>query len=649
MTPAWRQTAMGVIAVGMMAILLLRMWYLQVTDVEDSLQVAASQQLKTVPIEAPRGDIFDRDGRSLMAGTTATLRVVVDRQLVTVDDEDEFLIPNLSALLGIPGSQLRAEFDEHGSGTRFPVGDEITEGLGLFILENIEQFPGVAVEPVPVRVYPLGEVAAHVVGYVGAPDQADIDDGAQPSARIGKFGIEREYERFLQGEPGAITYRVNARGQILGVVDEQPPRPGGNVITTLDLTLQSVVESSLMGGIQLARQEAEDAIRAAAVVMDPNDGSILAMASVPAFDPTLFSTGRITLDDWQAMGEVQNNFAIQGRYPPGSSFKTIVYALAMEYPITPLIEEQHEGIVAATGNPTAYFCDGQLIFPATPTLNDWLPGGHGMVEIASSLHQSCNLYYWSIALKIWENRAEWGEALLQDWARDLGFGAVTGIDLPYEAAGIVPDRDWFSEHQQRDTGLVRQEGDWAAGDVMNIATGQGALVVTPLQMAVAYSALVNGGTVWRPRVVDTVRDMNNELVFSKVPHVERTIPMADSTVAALKRDLNGVVNSLHGTARRAFEGFCDAGVPDSECAALQEVGGKTGTAEIRQAVEDEPDIDTAWFVGAAPLSNPQYVVAVVIDQGGSGGLVAAPVARRIMQYLMGETPDPLRRGDDTER
>jgi penicillin-binding protein 2 len=652
-TSTWRQATLGAAMAVMLGVLLLRMWYLQVTDVEGSLQVAAAQQLRTVTIEAPRGDIFDRDGRALMAGTTASLRIIIDRQLVSVEDEEALLIPNVSALLGIPASELRAEFEERGSGSRFVVGDEISQATALFVLENIEQFPGVAVETVPVRVYPLGETAAHVIGYIGAPGEDDLAGGIiTPNDRVGKFGLEGRWDRYIRGTPGAITYRVNARGQILGVVDERPPRPGGSIITTIDLELQRLVEATLMQAIQLSRQEGEPVMRASAVVMDATDGSILAMASLPAFDPILFAEGRISVDVWAAMAEkhVLNNFAIQGFYPPGSSFKPFVYALALENEISPVIKEEHREIVERANDPFAFYSDGRLEFEATPTLHDWKPGGHGLVGISESLRQSVNTYYWSVAMAIWENSTVWGEDLLQRFAREFGFGQPTGIDLPFESPGLVPDRAWFQAHQQGNTGVVRPEGGWSAGDVMNIATGQGALIVTPLQMTVAYAALVNGGTVWEPRVMQTIRDTNNEILFTNLPNAKNRVSISQATVERLKQDLNGVVNSPTGTARRAFERFCATGVPDSECAALQEVGGKTGTAEIRQAIdEDDQDIDTAWFVGVAPLSNPRYVVTVVVDQGGSGGLVAAPAARRILQYLLGETPDPLRRGDDTER
>ncbi len=648
----WRLVALGALIASMFGVLVLRLWFLQVTDVEASLDVASAQQIRVVKIEAPRGDIFDNRGKELLAGTVATLRVVVDRKLVA-EDEEEFLIQNLSALLAIPVSEVRREFEERGPGARFPLGDKIGQSIGISVLENIEDFPGVTIEPVPFRIYPLVETAAHIVGYVGSPNDEDLE---RPEIgindQVGKFGIEASYDRLLRGTPGQITYRVNAKGQILGVLEERPPQPGGSVITTIDLELQRFVEDTLVSGVLLARQEeAQSIFRGAAVVLDVTDGSVIAMASVPAFDPSIFSDGRLSQDEWEALAEkaVFNNFAIQGLFPPASSFKVIVNALARQEKISPVLEDEYEDVVDQEADPTAFFSDGELRFPNTPPLRDWKVGGHGLVDLSESLAQSVNSYYWSIALRIWRQRdVDWPENLLQDFARRLGFGDRTGIDLPFEQPGLVPDREWFQFNQQNETGLVRPEGGWSGGDLMNIATGQGALTVTPIQMAVAYAALVNGGTVWEPRVVDSVRDSENNLLFTNVPSAADKIDFRPGVVEGLKADLNRVVNSLTGTASKAFEGFCDD-EPDDECAALQEVGGKTGTAEIRQATDDVTAIDTAWFVGTAPLSDPKWVVAVVIDQGGSGGKVAAPTARRILQLLMGENPDPVRAGAESER
>jgi len=647
----WRLAAVGGFLATLFGILILRMWFLQVATIDQSLVVAENQQIKVVTIEAPRGDIFGAGGREIMAGTTAELRVVVDRALVP-DERLEPLIQNLSALLGMPVSEVRQVFDDNGPGTRFAIGDAISASTGVFVLESIEDFPGVVVEPRPVRVYPLGTTAAHIVGYIGAPGPEDLDRvDITPRDKVGKFGVERTYDRLLRGTPGTITYRVNATGEILGIVEEVPPKPGGSVITTIDLELQRFVERSLESAFRLAKTGGAPVRRASAVVLDPNTGSVLAMANFESFDPSVFADGSISQEEWEALEEkaVLNNFTIQGLYPPGSSFKLIPYSLALEENIFPSLEDEEDVSRVDSRDPTSFFCDGQLLFPNTPPLNDWLADGHGAITISSSLQQSCNLYYWSIALEIWNRRGvDWEEDLLQEWARTLGFGSRTGVDLPFEQEGLVPDREWFQYHQQNNTGLVRREGGWAGGDVMNIATGQGALVVTPIQMANAYAALLNGGTLWQPRVVATVVDSENKVIFTNLPSANASIPLDPSTVLRLRNDLNGVVNSPLGTARVAFQGFCDD-EPDAECAALQEVGGKTGTAEIFQAsAEEDQEIDTAWFVGGAPLSDPQWVVAVVVDQGGSGGAIAAPTARRILQYLMGEAPDPIITGQTAE-
>jgi penicillin-binding protein 2 len=637
----WRLVAVVAVFIALFAVLVLRLWYLQVSTLASALEVAEQQQLRVVTIEAPRGDIYDRTGRELLAGTVASRRLVVDRALLPEEREEE-LIANLAALLGKPATEIRAQFEEEGVGARFAVGDEVPEVTAVFVLEHTEDFPGVVVESVPVRIYPQGETAAHVVGYIGAPADEDL---RRPEItvrdRVGRFGVEKEYDRLLRGTPGATTYRVNASGEILAIVEEVPPAAGGSVITTIDLDLQRLVEQARFDGLSLSRRDGKDQVRASAVVLDPRDGSVLAMASVPAYDPGLFSDGRITDEEWAEVSEAfaLNNFAIQGLYPPASAFKVVAYTLALEKGIYPTVEQDQYAHLLDPNDPTSFYADGDLQFPNTPLLRDWKV--HGLVNIHTSLQVSSDNYYWGIALEIW-NRAglDWDENLLQDWARELGFGEPTGIDLPFEQSGIVPDRDWFQYNQLNQTGLVRLEGPWSGGDLMNMAIGQGAMVCTPLQLANAYAALVNGGRLWEPRVVSEIVDSEGNTLFVNVPSVNRVIEISPTTVASLLTDLHGVVASERGTAYSAFLGFGDS---------LDQVGGKTGTAEIRVAqTEDEQDVDTAWFVGVAPLADPQYVVAVVIEEGGSGGKIAAPTARAILQYLMGEEVDAIRSGAETD-
>jgi len=647
----WRLTILGAAFLGLFAILVLRLWYLQVSSIDESLDTAEAQQLSTVTIEAPRGDIYDRNG-TLMAGTEAALRIVIDRKLVPEDRMEE-LIQNLAALLDTPASEIRRTFEHRGAGARFTLGGEVSERTAMFAWEHIEKFPGLAIEPQPIRIYPLREQAAHLLGYIGAPGEADLlrPDGVSPRDRVGKFGIEGSYDRLLRGTPGIITYRVNARGQILGIVEERTPVPGGSVVSTIDLQMQTVLESALIEGMSLSRERGDDPVRASGVILDPSNGAVLAMASLPSYDPTLFSDGTITQAEWETLSEsaALNNFAIQGNYPPASAFKVVPYTLALRQGnIYPTIEaEEHEGR-QDPDDPTSFFCDGDLKFANTPLLTDWTR--HGEVDIHSSLRVSCDNYYWGIALKIWNGAGdEWTENLLQDWARELGFGAQTGVDLPFEQPGLVPDREWFVYHQVNKTGLVREEGGWAGGDLMNLTIGQ-AMTATPLQVAAAYATLVNGGTFYAPRVVDRVTGVDGEVIFSNLPNAVRTVEIAPIIVETLKEDLNGVVAGPRGTARATFREFCGSDVRAVNCESLQQVGGKTGTAEIRVALtDDEEDIDTAWFVGVAPLDDPRFVVAIVIEEGGSGGGVAAPTARAVLQFLMGETVTPIRSiGEETE-
>ena len=710
MSRTWRLVAVGAVFAALFAVLALRLWYLQVSTVASALEVAEQQQLRVVTIEAPRGDIYDRSGQELLAATLASRRIVVDRALVPEEREEE-LVNNLSALLGVPAQDIWALFEEEGSGARFAVGDEVSESTAVFAVEHVEDFPGVVVEPVPVRIYPQGETAAHVVGYIGAPADEDL---LRPEItardRVGRFGIEKEYDRLLRGTPGKTTYRVNASGEILAIVEEVPPQAGGTVITTIDLGLQRFVEQALRDGMSLARLDGKSPARASAVVMDPRSGAVLAMASVPAYDPGMFSDGRITDEEWAALSETAalNNFVIQGLYPPASAFKVVAYTLALEKDIYPTVEQDRYAALLDPNDPTSFYADGDLQFPNTPLLQDWKV--HGLVNIHTSLQVSSDNYYWGIALEIW-NRAglDWDENLLQDWARTLGFGEATGIDLPFEQVGIVPDREWFQYNQLNQTGLVRSEGPWSGGDLMNTAIGQGAMVCTPLQLANAYAALANGGILWTPRVVSSIVDSQGTAIVVNVPRVLRAFDISAATVASLRSDLHGVVAAQNGTAYSAFVGFGDS---------LDRVGGKTGTAQIRLAsrrlvvdrdllpaerqgelvsrlaellevspaeirerfdtedarfavandisettasfveqdswefpglvIEDVPEVDTAWFVGVAPLDDPQFVVAVLIDGGGSGGKIAAPTARAILQYLMGEDVDTIRSGEDTD-
>ncbi len=654
MRPGYRILALGALFVALFSVLTLRLWYLQVTEAASLDQQAENQRVRLVTSPAPRGEIVDRDGVRL-AGSRVSLSVVVDRELINEDAEDD-VIQRLAGLLDMSAIEVRARFNEARAGSLGSISNDVDAGDALYLVDHSEDFPGIRVEAVAVRTYPEGELGAHVIGYIGRPSDQDLETpGVEGADLVGKFGVERSYDVWLRGTPGTTKYRVNAQSEILSIVGEEPPRAGGTVQTTTDSELQRALEQALAEGLALARSSQEPwpgactsesppeqcAIRASGVVIDPRDGSIIAMASVPSFDPSIF-VGGLTQDEWsvlQSQGAL-NNFAIQGNYAPASTFKVVAYSLALEESIYPQAEED---AVPLQNHTDDYFCSGRLEFQfqddSQQVFHDWTSAGHGNVDLHEALAASCDLYFWELALRVWRGRGdEFDEAALQHWAEQLGFGSATGIDLPFEQVGLVPDRDWFETTQRETPGRVRAEGTWSGGDVMNLIIGQGALTSTPLQLANAYAALVNGGTLWQPRVVSRVINADGETIFENPAKPLRKLDLNAATVTLLRRDLSLAVNSRSGTARSAFA--------DSRVRSL--IGGKTGTAEVIKGDSNTEDVDTAWFVGVAPIDDPEFVVAIVVERGGSGGRIAAPTARKVLEKALGLEPGPLVAGEDAD-
>jgi cell division protein FtsI/penicillin-binding protein 2 len=482
------------------------------------------------------------------------------------------------------------------------------------------------------------------------------------------------------------TMRLDAvlqdRSQRIALVDIDGERfeveEGDSFATTLRVI--AITEDSIV----VSHSDKWCPVRAVGVVEDPNDGSIIAMASYPSFDPTSFVSG-LTQSEWESLGTINafTNFAIQGQYEPASTFKAVSYVLALEEGIYPLdrpvgdrilgdentgttlpdAENGEEGTEAEPAPPVQpdrvlepltsdtdlYNCTGSLRFEfndgSSQVYRDWKRNGHGPLDLHGALQASCDLYFWEISLRIWNERTDEAginnEDLWQEWARSFGFGTETGVDLPFEKPGLIPDRQWFRDEQRKDTGRVRPTGPWVGGDLMNAVVGQGAVLVTPLQLANGFSAMLNGGTLWTPRVVAEMVDQEGNVVDENPKSIIQTIDMDPATVSALRRDFQQVVNGPIGTARSAFVSFGPS---------VSTVGGKTGTAEIIKALEDVQEVDTAWFIGVTPVLSPDYVVTVVVERGGSGGRVAAPVARQVLQYIVnGEgAVTSLEAGADTD-
>jgi penicillin-binding protein 2 len=647
----WRLGTVGLIFIVMFAVLTLQLWQVQVVAGEKYVQEAQNSQVKFVATPAARGEIVDRAGRQL-AGTQAVRAAVVNGALIP-EESVPHLVSLLAAFTGMDASTVEEIVtDARNRADRVVLKSDLSLQDAVYLAEHGDDFVGVSVVDIPQRIYPFGNLASGVIGYIGRPSQADLDAGAKYTDILGKAGLEKQYDDQLQGTEGAIKYQVDAHGNVLAVLGEEFPQAGNKVITELDVDLQKVLEQALTGGLELARTEynpdgcdpgsAEDGtedkgcpVRAVGVVLDVNTGAVRAMASVPNFDPGLF----VNFDqaEYDALPDgALTNFAVQGQYAPASTFKALTYVMAMEEGIAP------EG---ATSVEDPILCAGQLNAEALGEgslkfFQNWTRRDDGMQDIHRAFRRSCNTYFWEIALSLWNQYKETAkENLLQDWARAAGFDKKTGIDLPFEKSGIIPDRAlferWAADGDPRlDASRLQFASPWFGGDLFQAAVGQGSVLATPIQMAMAYGALVNGGTVYQPRVVSEIQTEDGHIVQTFEPVVANVLTdLSASTVRSLRNDMQQVVNNPEGTAHTAFLDFG---------ANVTEVGGKTGTAEIIKAQTDDngnvvqDSVTTALFVGVAPIDDPEYVVMVVVERGGSGGRIAAATAKPVLQYLLGE-------------
>ncbi len=663
MKSGWRLAAVGFGFLAMFAVLTLQLWQVQVVATEDFVAQAEQSQVDTVLTPAPRGQIVDRNGVKL-AGTTTALSAVVDGALVPEDAVDD-LVPLLAAFAGLPSEEVAQTVeDARERGDRRVLVREMDREDAVFLAEHSEDFVGVSVVPVPQRTYPHEHLASGVLGYIGRPNQSDIEAGARYTDILGRAGLEKQYDQYLQGTEGVIKFQVDAYGNVLDVLGEDFPGPGHKLVTELDIELQEVLENALNDGLELARLEynedgcdpgseeegTEDKgcpVRAVGVVLEAKTGAILAMASVPNFDPGLFV--KFNQDEFDALPEgALTNFAIQGQYAPASTFKAVTYVMAMEEGISP------EGVNSVEDE---ILCSGQLAAAAleegsTKVFRNWTRADDGQQDIHTALMRSCNTYFWELTLSLWNQfKGTSEENLLQDWARRIGFDEETGIDLPFEKSGIIPDRDlfvrWAEDGDLRlDQGRLEFESPWFGGDLFQAAVGQGSVLSTPVQLATGYAALVNGGTVWQPRVVAEIRTEDGALIEAMPPNILNRVPeLSSSTVRALRNDLQQVVNNPRGT---AYSAFADFG-PEKAL-----VGGKTGTAEIiRQQTDDDGNVTqeavtSALFVGVAPIDDPDYVMVVIVERGGSGGRIAAPTAKPVLQYLLNQPMTDVIPGDKAD-
>jgi penicillin-binding protein 2 len=626
-SPRLRLSILGIVVLSLFAALFARLWYLQVM-VSDEFQVAAEvNRVREVPTQAPRGRILDRNG-TVLVDNRVSIQVTVDRaqyRELSADRRREVLellafeLTRASVPTTVEDLEARIADRRYSPYVPVPVAANVSEDLKIWIDENASRLPSVTAERIPVRSYPYGHLAAHVLGYVGKINPEEFEakaDSAKPytlNDDIGKAGVERLYEDELRGRPGVRRIEVDAEGTPVRVIDDVAPVPGNDVVLSVDVDVQAVAERVLAEGLDRA-----GAPVGSTVVVDPRDGAVVAMASYPAFNPANFIDG-ISTSEWAYLNDPANryplnNWAIQGQYAPGSTFKPFVGYAGL---VRGLVTEQSPFV--DSGAYTVPNCRG-----ARCTFRNAGGRSYGTIDLRRAMAVSSNAYFAEIGARFWFDRSAYGtESGLQDAIAAFGFGERHGIDLPSEQRGRIPSpqqrREFCEQVECLDSG-------WYTGDNVNMALGQGDVLLTPLQIANGYATLANGGTRFEPRVAMRVLSgETGEEVRSIEPVRATTVEMPPEVRNPLVEGMVGVTASEGGTAYGSFLGFPNDTWP---------VAGKTGTSQVRGRK------DFALFAAFAPLHDPQYAISVVMEEAGFGGAHAAPVARRILDVLSGNVPLP---------
>lgn len=588
---ALRVAVVGGVAVALFVVLAFRLWDLQVLSGAEYLAEAKNNRTREFKVIAPRGDILDRDGNVLVDNRTSLALQLNTQKLPDDPAEERQELRRLGGLANMSLRKIRrtiAEGEEVAAGAPVTLRKDVGYDLVYYLEENQDRFPGVSVQRVFVRAYPDSTRAAHVVGSVGEVNEEELQEATyrdlEPGDEVGKEGVEYSYDRYLRGEPGLTRIQVNALGQPTpgGQLVSEPPTPGDNLKLTIDPDVQAAGESAL----------ASFGLPGAFVTMDVRDGQILGMGSSPTFDPTVLTEQMTQAQVDQLyrdpVAAPLTNRAIQSVYPTGSTFKIITALAGLEAGQITLSEPIFDGGSITIGGQEFQNAGGEA---------------YGPVEMVRALQVSSDVYFYTLGLRMWETNQ------LQSWATKLGIGKETGLDLPGESEGLVPSREW------RDQLYAEGNTDrpWSAGDNIQLAIGQGDLQTNPLQMAIAYAALANDGTIVTPHVGMEVEDAAGRVLKEFDPKPRGKIKIDPAHRAAILEGLHQAAQVPGGTSYGVFGGF------------PVDVAGKTGT------VEREGQGDQSWYAVVAPYPDPRIVTIVTVEQGGFGAEAAAPAALRILE------------------
>ena len=661
----------GIVVFSLFAAMFVRVSFLQIVDAERYTQVSEANRVRVIAEEAPRGRILDTTGQVLVDNRSSRVVTIERDELDSLDAATrQGLLARLATELtafGVPTKVARLERrvvdPQYNPLQPIPVAIDVSPEFEVFLAERGEEFPGVAVRRETVRDYPFGATAAHLVGYVGrisaeefavateasaaAAEAADageplpeVDGGVvataaltkpyQPDSGVGRTGLERAYEPALRGVPGRRTVEIDSSGTPVRTVEVIPAIPGDDIQLTVDIDLQEQTELELaaqleaLRGTRIRAGVVTQAPAGAVVLADPSNGSIRALASYPTFEPADFVNG-ISAERYEALtggAATENpliNRAVSGQYAPGSTFKPLtVWAALSSGLVDPGVTFNDQGSYRVGG------CNG----PGCLRTND---NGVvlGVVDISRSLTLSSNVFYYWLGDRFWQARFDQGD-LFQDSLTQLGLGQFTGVDLGGEAPGVVPSPAWKEELWESLPADQQEFGDptWYPGDEASLAIGQGDLLATPLQMALAFGVFANGGTLYAPRLVERViawdadpADPNAGIVVE--PVVVREVPMESAWRDVIVSGMLGVTQQGSGTAASAFAGWDQQAWP---------VAAKTGTAEVAGRAS------SSVFGAFGPANDPNLVAFAVLEESGYGGEAAAPMVRRIFDAYVGGGP-----------
>lgn len=572
-----RLRVLGILMVLVIAVLIGRAGYLQIYEGEYYAGLADGNRIRIIPAVAPRGTFYDRNGQLLVTnrpGFTVSL-------LPLTSPIKEEVIERLSGLVHVPVEDIKAKIAGHSGFDPIRIKTDVTPDIVSIIEEQKELYPSVMIENTPIRDYVLKQEGAHTFGYVSEINDEELKekkaDGYKSGDIIGKFGLEKIYDKYVRGEDGGDQVEVDVSGKPVKRLGRKVPVPGDDLVLTIDKDLQTAAEKAVDD-----RLAAIHASAAAAVVLNPQTGEVLAMVSRPAFDPNLFAHG-ISSKDWAKLNNnpfhPMDNKTISGEYPPGSTFKIVTGTAALtEGKVAPeekIFDSGHHWIIPK-GN-----AEGEAL---------------GWINFQEALAHSDNVYFYEMGNRL-------GIDLLEKYARMFGLGQRTGIDLPYEAKGLVANREYKKKNFE--------DGDWYLSETFDAAIGQGFNLVTPLQAAMVMGEIAADGKRYKPHLVSRIQTQDGDVIKEFQPELLSELQVPANVIRLVQEGLHDVTK--FGTAASTFRGF------------PVDIAGKTGTAENSQGR------DHGWFVAYGPFDNPNIVVAVIVEQGGFGSQSAVPIGREILE------------------